>query len=112
MEGGQVVPVSQVIEHESYTGRDTLNNIAILKLGGSLVFSASVRPTTLPPVDFVVPHDTIATITGWGSLDLFDPSVSPVLQALNLPVVGNQQCGVINNVFIPSIQICAGGEAG
>lgn len=83
-----------------------------MKLATNLVFSATVQATVIPPADFVVPHGSIATITGWGSLELFDPNVSPVLQAVQIPIVGNQQCGVINNAFIPAIEMCAGGEVG
>lgn len=108
--GGQFILVSEYFEHELYDYFELTHDIAILKLEEDLVFSASVRAINLPPPKFNVPHDSIATVSGWGAMIIRGPYPDN-LQTVQVPVVENTQCQLIfDHIFenIRSDQICAG----
>ena len=107
--GGQFIRASEVIEHELYDDWELTHDIVILKLEQNLVFSASVRPIELPSQNFDVPHDSVASISGWGDLKFQSGQYPDILQTTPVPVIGNPQCQIIyNDEAIRPDQLCAG----
>lgn len=106
--GGQFIVVSRYFEHELYDEFELKYDVAILKLSRNLVFSASVRPIPLPPFNFHVPHDSIATVSGWGVLVIRSGIYPDNLQSVQLPIVENKQCGEFFEDEIYRHHICAG----
>lgn len=107
--GGQFILVSEYFEHELYDEFELSHDVAILKLERNLVFSASVRAINLPPLKFNVPHDSIATVSGWGALVIRGGVYPDNLQTVQVPVVDNIQCQLIfEDENIRSDHICAG----
>ena len=84
-------------------------DVAILKLEKNLEFSLSVRAINLPVVNFNVPQDSIATISGWGDLLFRSGQYPDLLQTVQVPVVGNPQCQKLyEDAEILPNHICAG----
>ena len=110
--GGQLVPVTRIIVHESYRNGQPTHDIVILKLQRNLVFSASVRAVQLPAQGFAVPHGSTAVVSGWGGTNTQGNRVPIVLQALNTPIIGNTQCQSIIQFPVRADQLCAGGVVG
>ncbi|CAO1420930.1 unnamed protein product [Diamesa hyperborea] len=110
--GGQLVPVTRIINHESYNPNTLIHDICIMKLSRNLVLSASVRTIALPVQGFAVPHGNMATLSGWGGINTAGNRSPTVLQTLQTPIIGNSQCGTINGSPIRADQMCAGGVNG
>lgn len=107
--GGQFIRVAEYFEHELYHEFELTHDVAILKLSQDLVFSASVRAINLPPLNFDVPHDSVATVSGWGALEIRGGVYPDNLQTVQVPVVGNKQCQLffVYDEIRPD-HICAG----
>lgn len=107
--GGQFIIVTEYFEHELYHEFELSHDVAIMKLSSNLVFSASVRAIMLPPLNLVVPHDSIATVSGWGALIIRGGVYPDNLQTVQVPVVDNRQCQLIfKDEDIRVDHICAG----
>lgn len=107
--GGQFILVADYFEHDLYNEFELTHDVAILKLSSNLVFSTSVRAINLPPLNFDVPHDSIATVSGWGALIIRGGVYPDNLQTVQVPVVDNIQCQLIfEDEIIRADHICAG----
>lgn len=65
-------------------------DIALLKLEKPLVLNEFVQPIELPKQD--EPVDGQVILSGWGTTTSTGFLESNILQKVNLPVVGNQEC--------------------
>ena len=75
----------------------------------------SIRPVCLPGIDEEHDHTgDVAIATGWGDTRDFDPKLSPVLQKVNLTVVGISDCiPVYDSLTLNgTTQICVSGNNG
>ena len=110
--GGQLVPVTRFIVHESYRNGQPTHDIIILKLSRNLVFSATVRAAQLPVQGFAVPAGSTALLSGWGGINTAGNRSPTVLQALQTPIIGNAQCQTRIQFPVRNDQLCAGGVVG
>ncbi|XP_062556319.1 trypsin-3-like [Armigeres subalbatus] len=108
-EGGQLVTVTQIFIHPNYIDASLQWDLAVLKLSVDLVLGQSVQPIALPSSTLKVPHGTVASIAGWGSLYHKGPSTN-ILQQVSVPVVENGVCSLALQNFgsIWSFNLCAG----
>ncbi|XP_050460002.1 melanization protease 1-like [Cataglyphis hispanica] len=96
--------------HPDYTRTKLQNDIALIKLNGSIDFRPlNVKPICLPlgPAALMIPKKAI--VTGWGATEL-GPRSQDLLQA-KLPLVTNEQCKEVykRSTQIWYKQLCAGG---
>ncbi|XP_070528702.1 phenoloxidase-activating factor 3-like isoform X2 [Cardiocondyla obscurior] len=104
--------IENVTFHPNYTKEHKQNDIALIRLNGTLNFTRlNVKPICLPfKLPTVVPERII--LTGWGTTENGTRS-SDLLRA-SLPLIRNELCkDIYKKVSIVSYkQLCAGGEAG
>ncbi|KAG1660147.1 Proclotting enzyme [Nymphon striatum] len=82
----QEFEVITLIVHEDYTIGFHDNDIAILKLEGDIIYTASIQSVCLPEDSVFKNIDgQIAKLTGWGHLN-FAGRFSPTLQEVNFPI--------------------------
>ncbi len=111
---GEVHNVIQTIVHENYSSAGSGNDIALLKVSGS-INSNYVRAKL--PTDAVMqaagaPGD-MAVVSGWGRLS--SGGTSPdILHEVSVPVVSNETCNsaAAYNGSINNTMICAGYQQG
>lgn len=102
-EGGIVLPVDRIIQHESYA-KDDINDIAIIHLAGCLEFSSKIKPIALA-TETPKPKK-IATVTGWGRTGPFK-KIPQILQTVNLDIQSPRKCKFIYGHNFKENQICA-----
>ncbi|XP_046739386.1 trypsin-1-like isoform X2 [Diprion similis] len=82
--------VKQIIKHTGYSPFNYNNDIALLKLDGTITFDDSVRPVCLPEL-----HKTFSgekgIVTGWGATAESGP-LAHKLQELMVPILSNIEC--------------------
>jgi hypothetical protein len=74
----QIIPVSNVINHNRYNRLDMKNDIAMLKVAQPLLFNRWVKPICMPGPGRVTdddkwvwgpkPDTTFCTVVGWGAV--------------------------------------------
>lgn len=109
-EGGQVVAVSQVINHPSFHIETDNNDISILMLTSALQMSKEVAVITLPKQNQPIADGTNLQVAGWGFISE-EGRESRYLRAISVPVIGNELCG---KMYFPAkiaeSVMCAGFE--
>ncbi|XP_023251617.1 serine protease 27-like [Seriola lalandi dorsalis] len=104
--------VTMVIKHPSYNSINFNNDIALVKLSSTVMFTNYIRPVCLAAADSIYKAGTKTWVTGWGYVQTNKPLPFPYsLQEVSVPVVSNSQC---NKVYggITSNMICAGVPSG
>ncbi|KAE8749008.1 hypothetical protein FOCC_FOCC004175 [Frankliniella occidentalis] len=89
--GGQVVEVSEVIEHPQYDPNATDYDVCVFKLAESITFSASAQPVPIVRAGQQTPDGTIAIVSGWGDLKTGGPAAT-TLQSVYVPKVSDADC--------------------
>uniref|UniRef100_A0A4W4GUS7 Peptidase S1 domain-containing protein n=1 Tax=Electrophorus electricus TaxID=8005 RepID=A0A4W4GUS7_ELEEL len=86
--------VQVIIKHPNYNSESYENDLALLKLTNNSDFH----------------NGTESWVSGWGNVNEGNPLPFPeTLQEVNVPVVGNRQCGCLYGVgMITDNMICAG----
>lgn len=102
-EGGIVLPVDRIIQHESYA-KSNINDIAIIHLAGSLSFSSKIKPIALATE--TPKAKKIATVTGWGRTG-FLQNIPQILQTVNLNIKSSRKCKLIFGSYFKKNMICA-----
>ena len=105
--GGQFVSVKTIIEHPYYDDVSLNNDVSIMKLSTYLVFQIGVQPIDLPAMDFEVPDNIKAKISGWGALTVGGPGPE-ILKAALVPIVSKEKCMQAYPGDVRPDQICAG----
>ncbi|XP_055622446.1 uncharacterized protein LOC129766011 [Toxorhynchites rutilus septentrionalis] len=107
--GGQLITVSEIINHPKYDDWTLQWDISILKLSENLIFGQSVQPIALPDRTFTIEHGSKVSIAGWGTLYYQGPSTER-LQSVSVPIVSNAECSKAYEQFGPilSTHLCAG----
>ncbi|KAH8249615.1 hypothetical protein KR032_010938, partial [Drosophila birchii] len=105
---GTVYEIHKKMTHLNYTIDSFHNDIAVLQLGRSLVFSNTVRPIAL--FKKYPAAGTIATATGWG-VSGFNSDLSIIvpeyLQSISLEVLSLEYCENFYDDPVPKSSICA-----
>ena len=112
--GEQEIPVSRIVVHPNFVGRNLQNDIALFRLASPARITKSVGLVRLPENDS---DSNEARVSGWGWTKGrgFEPSND--LMYANLPLVRNQVCDAAPELFrdLFDNEICAGfleGERG
>uniref|UniRef100_A0A0K2T669 CLIP domain-containing serine protease n=1 Tax=Lepeophtheirus salmonis TaxID=72036 RepID=A0A0K2T669_LEPSM len=104
----QDIGVAQVSAHEGYNGVDLKNDIAIVTLSQSAVFTQRVRPACLPMPNDILPTNE-AVIVGWGATSTRGPTVDKLREA-TVPLISASECDQfysgIERITIDGRQIC------
>lgn len=104
----QEMKVEKVLTHPDYQGRITENDIALIKLDKSVIFSNFVRPICLPREDIDLTGST-AWSTGWGNSNLAGQRNKNILQEIVQEVLGNEECEEIYEDLGHSLSLPEGG---
>jgi secreted trypsin-like serine protease len=112
--GGQLVGVSQIIVHPSYSSYTSRNDIALVKLSASA--SSAYTPLVLPSEQLMTQAfgpGTLATVSGYGSTSEGGYG-SSYLREVDVPIVANSVCNAsyAYNGAVYSTMLCAGYPSG
>ncbi|XP_004517768.1 trypsin beta [Ceratitis capitata] len=109
----QGVAAQKLIYHSGYKKKTHSNDVGLIILKESLVYSDTVQPIELAAGSTKVGTHAIAT--GWGKDEASAQQMSKLLQAVELQIVDTLACGVqyaAKNYVITEEMICAGAEDG
>lgn len=91
-DGGDIVDVVRMKEHERYNIPVSINNdIGLLFLGQALVYGPTIQPVGLPNQGERVPTGAVSMISGWGALSQGGPSPNQ-LQVVAAPIIDDDLC--------------------
>merc|ERR1719376_499706 len=101
--------VVKIIRHPRYNQDVQMDNdIVLLRLDHPVEFTDYIRPVCLAAMNSTFYNGTMSWVTGWGTVDSGVPLPSPqILQEVDVPVIGNRQCGCSYDNITPNM-ICAG----
>lgn len=110
--GGQLIPVSKIVQHSSYNDNTLNNDIAVMILRSPLNLNGnSVSAIRLPNQGENVGVGANGQVSGWGA-EREGGSVASALRVVTVPVVSNQQCNSLYGGGITANMVCAGFLAG
>jgi len=86
------------------------HDVALLKLDRYVKPSYNIASICLPPSSLYLEQGTLATVTGWGRLGVYEGAPhSTTLQAVTVPVLTREECREQPGASIPTDdQLCAG----
>ncbi|XP_055371991.1 coagulation factor X-like [Condylostylus longicornis] len=90
LKGGNLIQVADIIDHEDYNGYTIDNDISILVLAENLVFSPSVQPISIASKERL--PGALCVVSGWGYLFANSNVPSPVLNYVQVPLIGKSVC--------------------
>lgn len=94
---GQYRNIAQVIIHPDYNAATSNNDVALIRLSVPLNFNNRVLPIQLTNNLSHFNTGQTTRVTGWGNtLDGPNPSLSNVLQELEMPIISNTQANNMN----------------
>ena len=102
--------MAQIIQDPNYNSQTTDSDFSILRLAQPVSFTTTVRPACLPSDLTKTFANTLATVTGWGTLSSGGSSPS-VLQEVDVTITSQQPCSDAYakiNDSITNLMICAG----
>uniref|UniRef100_W5LV75 Peptidase S1 domain-containing protein n=1 Tax=Lepisosteus oculatus TaxID=7918 RepID=W5LV75_LEPOC len=105
--------VLQIIRHPNYDSSTNNNDIALMKLNSSVSFNNYIQPVCLADTSSSFYNGTSCWVTGWGDTVEGGTTLPSTLQEVQLPIIGNRQCGCLNDVVfgansVTGNMICAG----
>ncbi|MBN3315993.1 TMPS9 protease, partial [Atractosteus spatula] len=105
--------VQQIIKHPNYDSSTNNNDIALMKLSSSVSFNNYIQPVCLANTSSTFYNGTSCWVTGWGDTVEGGTTLPSTLQEVQLPIIGNRQCGCLNDVVfransVTGNMICAG----
>lgn len=109
---GIIYHIERVHAHEQYDPHSYNNNIAVLKISGTLSFSKNVRPIYMA-ARYYRPG-TRASVTGWGYLRQNGPYSNVLMEAI-IPIIDHDTCrGNYRriNMIVSESELCAGDHKG
>ncbi|KAM3936830.1 plasma kallikrein-like [Leptodactylus fuscus] len=106
-----VLHIDQIIIHPGYTGTESGNDIALLKLKTPIAYNDQQQAICLPPRrdSFVLP--SMCWITGWGYTEE-SGTTSDVLQKAEVPPKSQAECQQSYSEIITNKVLCAGYKHG
>lgn len=63
----QLIVASELIMHEHYDGQTYTNDVALLRLLATIIYSDLIQPIDLPEPMDSLPEGTMFTTVGWGT---------------------------------------------
>lgn len=112
--GGIVIDVKAVIEHDSYDHHNLDYDIAILELQTALPLSpgTGMDYIDLPEPLQTIPDKTVCMVTGWGAMAEGSSLMPAMLQGLEVPTIPQTTCKGIYAAQLTDRMICAGYTTG
>ncbi|XP_035605249.1 serine protease 33 [Oncorhynchus keta] len=111
--------VERVVIPSGYSDPSLGQDMALVKLQRSIVWSAYVHPVCLPDAGTLFPGDLPCYITGWGNIrDGVPLSGVGTLQQVQVPIISSSSCQMMydlnpsEKVDIRSDMMCAGYQEG
>ncbi|XP_061397787.1 trypsin alpha-like [Musca vetustissima] len=89
-EGGILLNIASFKTHEGFSSWSMVNDVAVLRLSSSLIFSPTIRSIALAtksPLD-----NAAAVVTGWGARSFESGVLANTLQYVNVSIVSNVEC--------------------
>ncbi|CAN2390200.1 Belongs to the peptidase S1 family [Pristimantis euphronides] len=114
--------VQSIIVNSLFRGAGTPGDIALIKLSGTITYTAYILPVCVPTTSMSFSDGTNCWVTGWGDVgsDVRLP-YPQTLQQVMVPLISTDSCDRMyhigsdisaNQQIVPSDQICAGYAAG
>nr|XP_057921916.1 serine protease 27-like [Doryrhamphus excisus] len=97
--------------HPEFDFGTLANDICLVKLSAPVNFTNYIQPICLADSGSTVHAGTSTWVTGWGSLSV-DWVFPDILQEVNLPIVGNNECNCYLKERAIENSICAGFKEG
>ncbi|XP_037041568.1 chymotrypsin-1-like [Bradysia coprophila] len=91
--GGTYYGVERLIPHEHFDTPDAANDVALVKIRGSIQFNKHVKPIELDEEE--VPDGAVVQLTGWGRMEVGGGTPNQ-LQYANLTILGWDKCNKTN----------------
>ncbi|XP_068443731.1 serine protease 27-like [Clinocottus analis] len=105
------VTLEKIVRHPSYNSLTNENDICLLKLSVPVAFTDYIQPVCLAAAGSTFHAGVSSWVTGFGNTQADSSSGADMLQELNLPIVGNNECKCTYS-FIKDTMICAGFKQG
>ncbi|KAM8711105.1 hypothetical protein ACLKA7_000267 [Drosophila subpalustris] len=108
--GGVVVNVANFRNHEGYNPSTMVNDIAVIRLSGSLSMSSTIKAIGL--ASSAPANGAAASVSGWGTEYSGSSSTPTQLRYVNVNIVGRTQCASGTYSYgsqIKASMICASG---
>lgn len=106
----RLFPVEDIIVHPEYDGRSPYNDIAVMRIRGTMEFGMAVGPACLPfrhNCDSFI--GSYVSLLGWGTQEFAGPR-SDTLQKVQVNVIPTQECQYLEpNYALTSSQMCTYG---
>ncbi|CAN9501536.1 unnamed protein product [Ophioblennius macclurei] len=102
--------IQKIFSHKDYDPLTNENDIALLKLGGPIVFGDTLKAVCIPNFGQFFGPDSEAWITGWGRLRQFDTTAPDLLNQAQVKIYTRETCNsrhVLDGVVTEKM-ICAG----
>ncbi|XP_054457937.1 serine protease 27-like [Anoplopoma fimbria] len=97
--------------HPSYNFLTNENDICLLKLSAPVDFTTYIQPVCLASAMSTFHTDVSSWVTGFGETQFDSSSRADILQEVNLPIVGNNECKCTYPEITDNM-ICAGFKEG
>ncbi|XP_023295415.2 trypsin alpha-4-like [Lucilia cuprina] len=88
--GGVVVSVAAFKNHEGYSSRTMVNDIAVIRLASSLTMSSSIKPISLATV--APPTGAAAVVSGWGTTSSGGYGIPSQLRYVEVQMLSTSAC--------------------
>ncbi|XP_069750462.1 ST14 transmembrane serine protease matriptase b isoform X2 [Narcine bancroftii] len=99
--------IKHIIVHKHYNSQMFDNDIALLELTDTVLFTSVIQPICLPDATHNFPVGKSTWITGWGRLKE-DGDVATVLQKAEVRIIRRKHCNELLSSTITSNMLCAG----
>lgn len=106
---GTLSYVNNVTPHPSYVGNE--NDIAIIWVEDSFIFTDSLRKIQLPEADLDPVGGSLAMVSGWGFLSGHGPNAY-LLRIAQVPIVDRKVCEDLYYGHVHKNMLCAGESDG
>lgn len=104
----QVIVATDLTIHEHYDGQTFTNDVGVLRLLATIIYSDTVQPIDLPEQMELLEGGELVLTTGWGTT-VEGGSIPDILRKVEVPVVSDTDCRVSYGVTdIADHMICAG----
>ncbi|KAI8123967.1 Trypsin alpha-4 [Lucilia cuprina] len=106
--GGVLIKVAAFKNHEGYSSRTMVNDIAVIRLDSSLTMSSTIRPISLATV--APPTGAAAVVSGWGTTRSGGYGLPAELRYVDVEMLSTSACASSTYGYGSEIQptmICA-----